>query len=201
MTIKTTIISYLALICLGYLVGSIANSILVAKLLRLQDPRTMGSKNPGATNMLRLAGKKWGVIVLLLDVFKGILPVYFAVFLSTPAWVVAAVAGAAFLGHLYPLYFYFKGGKGVATSLGIILVLSWQVLLCLLAVWIIVLVVSRYVSLASIVSSIAFPVFIYYWHLPWPSYLILALLMMSLIVWRHRSNALRIIKGAEPKLF
>lgn len=196
-----TILGYSVLIILGYLMGSISNSILLARLLQLQDPRSMGSKNPGATNMLRLAGKKWGVIVLLLDILKGLVPVLVAQWLKMPASIIAAVAGATFLGHLYPVYFGFKGGKGIAVSVGIIGAISWIVLLCLCCVWLLVVFVSRYVSLASVCAAIIFPVAVYYWQLAWPSYIILALTMMILIVWRHRSNLQRIKQGTESKLF
>lgn len=193
--------SYFLLIIAGYLFGSISMSIVVAKLLNLEDPRTVGSKNPGATNMVRLAGKKWGAMVLIFDVFKGMLPVYLTSYFLLPIWTIVMTAAATFLGHLYPIFFKFKGGKGVAVSLGILLVISWQVLLCVVATWLLVLCIARYVSLASIIASFSLPIWVCFWQLPWYTYGLLALFMACCITWRHRSNAKRILAGTESKLF
>lgn len=138
---------------MGYLVGSISSAVLVSRLFRLQDPREVGSGNPGATNVLRSGGKGAAALTLLGDVAKGVVPVCLAIQFSGAAPVIALTAIAAFMGHLYPLYFGFKGGKGVATAIGIYGALSWQLLAVFLVVWAATAAISRYSSLAALVAS------------------------------------------------
>ena len=177
---------------LGYLFGSISCAIIVAKLMGLDDPRTGGSGNPGATNVLRLGGKKAAIITLLGDVLKGLLPVIIAKALTDNPTVLALTAFAAFLGHLYPLFFGFKGGKGVATGIGAIIGLSPATAALLLLSWLVVALVTRYSSLAALVASALAPV--YAWWLGLPTPIVLAILLIAaMLFWRHRENISRVI--------
>ena len=141
------------LIPAGYLFGSISTAIIVCKLMGLPDPRTQGSRNPGATNVARLGGKKAAALTLAGDMLKGLLPVTIAHALGSDATILAGTALAAFLGHLYPVFFGFQGGKGVATALGVIYGLYWPVGLLTSAVWLIMAVLFRYSSLAALVAT------------------------------------------------
>ena len=184
---------------LGYLFGSISCAIIVAKLMGLDDPRTGGSGNPGATNVLRLGGKKAAIITLLGDVLKGLLPVIIAKALTDNPTVLALTAFAAFLGHLYPLFFGFKGGKGVATGMGAIIGLSPATAALLLLSWLVVALVTRYSSLAALVASALAPV--YAWWLGLPTPIVLAILLIAIMLfWRHRENISRLLAGNESKI-
>jgi glycerol-3-phosphate acyltransferase PlsY len=131
------------LILVGYLLGSIASAIIVCKIMGLEDPRTLGSGNPGATNVLRQGNKTAAILTLVFDLLKGTFAVLLAQFLTTETWVWASVAIAAVLGHLFPVFFNFKGGKGVATGFGVFIALSWQVALLLLATWLIIAAILK----------------------------------------------------------
>ena len=140
----------------AYLLGSVAFGIIVSKLFGLPDPRTVGSGNPGATNVLRSGKKMAAAFTLLGDVLKGWLPVWLALQSDMLMWVVASVGLAVFFGHLYPIYYKFKGGKGVATALGVMLALSPWLALAAIATWVVVFVVSRYSSLAAITACLLY---------------------------------------------
>jgi glycerol-3-phosphate acyltransferase PlsY len=183
--------------CLGaYLLGSLATAIFVSRALGLPDPRQAGSQNPGATNVLRLGGKKAAALTLLGDLLKGLLPVLLARLMGLPAWGVALVASATFLGHLYPVYFGFRGGKGVATTLGILFALSAYLGLATLATWLLVFAVSRVSSLSALVATIAAP--FYAWFLLGSASLRGLVIGLALwVLWRHRSNMQRLLRGQE----
>lgn len=192
----------------AYLIGSLSFAVLVSRVMGLSDPRTYGSNNPGATNVLRSGNKAAAVLTLLLDAFKGWLPVV-AVKWWGEAWglgdgTVALVGLAAFLGHLYPVFFGFKGGKGVATAAGVILAFNPWLGLASLATWLIIAVFFRYSSLASIVTAVFAPFFFLLgsgsvWEAPSAQVVSLALMGLFL-VWRHAENINRLIAGKESKL-
>jgi glycerol-3-phosphate acyltransferase PlsY len=180
----------------AYLLGSIAFGILVSKLFGLPDPRTVGSGNPGATNVLRSGKKLAAALTLLGDAFKGWFPVWLALQSGMLMWVVSAVALAVFLGHLYPVYHKFKGGKGVATALGVMLAISPMLGLAALLTWILVFAATRYSSLGAIVAAALAPVFAWL-LLPYKDYVATVLVMSVLLVWRHRSNIQKLLAGTE----
>ncbi len=180
----------------AYLLGSIAFGILVSKLFGLPDPRTVGSGNPGATNVLRSGKKLAAVLTLLGDAFKGWFPVWLALQSGMLMWVVSAVGLAVFFGHLYPIYHGFKGGKGVATALGVMVAISPLLGLATLVTWIVVFAIFRYSSLAAIMAAALAPV--YAWLLlPYKYYVMTVLVMSAWLVWRHRSNIQKLLAGTE----
>jgi glycerol-3-phosphate acyltransferase PlsY len=180
----------------AYLIGSIAFGILVSKLYGLPDPRTVGSGNIGATNVARSGKKMAAVLTLLGDVFKGWFPVWIALQSGMLMWVVSGVGLAVFFGHLYPLYHGFKGGKGVATALGVMLAISPLLGVAALLTWVLVFAVSRYSSLGAIVAALLAPVYAWY-LLPYQDYVIAVLVMSIFLIWRHRTNIQKLIAGTE----
>lgn len=180
----------------AYLIGSIAFGILVSKLYGLPDPRTVGSGNIGATNVARSGKKMAAVLTLLGDVFKGWFPVWIALQSGMLMWVVSGVGLAVFFGHLYPLYHGFKGGKGVATALGVMLAISPLLGVAALLTWVLVFAVSRYSSLGAIVAALLAPVYAWY-LLPYQDYVIAVLVMSVFLIWRHRTNIQKLIAGTE----
>src|SRR3989338_4336302 len=189
----------LLFIIAAYFFGSISSAIIVCKLMRLPDPRTEGSKNPGATNVLRIGGKGPALITLLGDVLKGVIPVLLAKWMGLDPIGLAGVTFAAFLGHLYPVFFEFCGGKGVATLLGCLLALFYPIAIAWMLTWIFIALIFRYVSLASILSSLFAPIYIWYFthHL---IYAFTFLLMGLLVTYRHRQNISNLIHGKERKI-
>ncbi len=184
------------LIAFAYLLGSISSAIVVCRLMGLPDPRGEGSGNPGATNVLRIGGKKAAAITLVGDMLKGLLPVLLAKLLGANAAVQALVALAAFLGHLYPLFFGFRGGKGVATALGVLLGLHWVAGLLTIATWLVIAKLFKISSLAALLSLAVAP--LYLWLLlPEKAVLVALLFMVALLFWRHRSNIRNLIQGTE----
>ena len=141
------------LIVLAYLFGSVSTAIIVCKVMGLPDPRSQGSNNPGATNVLRIGGKKAAAITLFGDALKGVIPVFIAKFTASNDAALALVGMAAFLGHLYPIFFQFKGGKGVATAFGVLATISWPTGLCLLASWLLIAKVFKISSLAALITA------------------------------------------------
>ncbi|WP_456413912.1 glycerol-3-phosphate 1-O-acyltransferase PlsY [Thiolapillus sp.] len=188
-----------ALVPFAYLLGSISSAIIVCRLMGLPDPRTRGSNNPGATNVLRLGGKKAAAITLLGDALKGLIPMLVAHALQAPPLLLALTALAAFLGHLYPVFFGFKGGKGVATALGTQFGLYWAVGLSVAAIWLFVAKVMNISSLAALVAMALAP-FVVWWFWPAPELVIMQLLMSILLFWRHRSNIQNLLRGREGKI-
>ncbi|EKU28715.1 glycerol-3-phosphate 1-O-acyltransferase PlsY [Alcaligenes sp. RM2] len=193
---------------LSYLLGSLPFAVIVSKIMGLQDPRTFGSKNPGATNVLRSGNKKAAVLTLLGDAFKG----WLAVFLTQQAisnwgWaptLLGVSAFFAFLGHLYPVFLGFKGGKGVATALGVILALLPWLALATAATWLIIAYVSRYSSLAAIISAVFAPLFYLLGaKVVWPMNASIATalaLISAFLLWRHQENIRRLMTGKESKI-
>ena len=183
----------------GYLIGSISTAVIVGRLMGIEDPRSKGSRNPGATNMLRLGGKKAGALTLIGDMLKGVLAVLLARFLDASVTVQAATACAAFLGHLYPLYFGFKGGKGVATALGVMLGLHWPAGLATILTWLLVASLFRISSVAALAAAALAPAY-FWWLRPEPSLLIALVGMTLMLYWRHRENIRNLIAGTEEKI-
>ena len=192
----------------AYLLGSLAFAVLVSKAMGLSDPRTFGSKNPGATNVLRSGSKAAAIVTLLLDALKGFVPVVlvkaFGDRYGLHEGTVALVALAAFLGHLYPVFFRFQGGKGVATFIGVVFGVHWLLGVATGLTWLIIAFFFRYSSLASLVSAVFAPV--YYllgdrlgWYAERP--VAVALFAMALLLaWRHRANIQRLLEGKESRL-
>ncbi len=203
----STVYSLLATVA-AYLLGSLSFAVIVSRAMGLNDPRTYGSKNPGATNVLRSGSKAAAVVTLLFDALKGWLPVVLVRAFGAPYGLgegtVALVGLAAFLGHLWPVFFRFEGGKGVATALGVLLGVSGWLGLATLLTWILIAFFFRYSSLASLVAAVFAP--LYYvlgGGVAWvaePSVGLAITVMSAMLVWRHRENIRRLIKGTESRL-
>ncbi len=199
---------FLGATLLAYLLGSLSFAVIVSRLSGLSDPRSYGSKNPGATNVLRSGNKAAAIATLLLDGLKGWLPVmlvrWFGADYGLGDGTVAAVALAAFVGHLYPVFFQFKGGKGVATAAGVLLGIDWVLGLATLATFGIVVFFSRYVSLASMAAAVFAPFFYLLgdraaWNVD--KAIVMALVAIgALLIYRHRENIGKLLKGTESKL-
>lgn len=183
----------------AYLLGSISSAVVVSRALRLPDPRVAGSRNPGATNVLRLGGRKAAAMTLAGDILKGVAPVLAARALTHDGRLIALTMLAAFLGHLFPVFFRFKGGKGVATALGALAAASPWVGLALAATWLVMALVFRYSSLAAITSALLAPVYVA-WLLPAPAYLYVTAAMSLLLLLRHRSNMRNLMTGKETRI-
>ncbi len=193
----------LAAVVLAYLLGSISFAIVVSRVAGLADPRSFGSKNPGATNVLRSGNKGAAAATLILDAFKGWLAVWLASTYGPRYGIdddgVAAVALAVFLGHLYPVFFGFKGGKGVATALGVLLALEWWLGLATAATWIAIAVFFRYSSLAAIVAAVFAP-FYYVLLVGFDAIAVTLIVMAALILHRHRPNIAKLLSGKERRI-
>ena len=193
----------LAAILAAYLIGSLSFAVIVSRGMGLSDPRTYGSGNPGATNVLRSGSKVAAIITLLLDALKGVVPVLLVQWFGAPHGLgegTAAAAGlAAFIGHLWPVFFRFEGGKGVATAAGAILALNPMLGLATLATWLIIAFFFRYSSLASLVAAVFAP---FYQLLIWGGgpVAVAVAVMGLLLIWRHSANIEKLLKGTESKL-
>lgn len=183
---------------IAYLIGSLSSADIVCKFLKLPNPRTQGSMNPGATNVLRIGGKTPALITLAGDMLKGFLPVLIGHIAGIGGFFLGLIAVAAFLGHLYPVFFKFKGGKGVATAAGVILALSPIVGVAAIISWLLVAVLFRYSSLAALVSAIAAPIFMLF--LGDKAYLLPTLIITAMLIWGHRGNIQRLRSGSESKI-
>lgn len=191
--------SHIILILAAYLVGSVSSGIICCKLMGLEDPRSSGSGNPGATNVLRTGSRKAAAITLLGDMLKGVAPVLLANYLGATPLVTAGVGLAAFLGHLYPAWYRFKGGKGVATALGVIFALSWLAGLATAATWLATFAVFRISSVAALAASALAPLYMFWFAgSAWLTATIA--LIAILIFWRHRSNIRGLIAGTEGRI-
>ncbi len=186
------------LVPFAYFLGSLSSAVITSRLMGLPDPREEGSKNPGATNMLRLGGKKAAIITLLGDLLKGVVPLVVAKALDAPYEVLAVVGLAAFIGHLYPVFFGFKGGKGAATALGVLAGYSWLVGLAALLTWLSVAYLSRISSLAALTAAALAPLYVWF-LLQSPVLTVATVLMCTVLFWRHKSNIRRILRGEESK--
>lgn len=191
------------IIIVAYLMGSVSFAVLMSKAFRLPDPRTYGSQNPGATNVLRSGKKMAAVLTLLGDAAKGWLAVWlvlhFAPHGDQALLLVAVAAMAVFLGHLFPVFLRFKGGKGVATALGVLLALNVWLGLAALATWILVALAFRLSSLAALSAALATPIYAVLLRLP-REYVVVAVLMSLLLIWRHKSNLQNLLAGKESKI-
>lgn len=190
----------IALIVIAYLLGSVSFAVLMSRLFHLPDPRTYGSKNPGATNVLRTGRKTVAVLTLLGDAAKGWLAVYLAQHfasrygLGSPTF--AAVALAVVLGHSYSLFLYFHGGKGVATTCGVLLALNIWLGMATLATWLVIFIISRISSLSALVAAVITPIYAFY-IFGWDSRSFAVLVLTLLLIWRHQSNIRNLIAGTE----
>ena len=192
----------------AYLIGSLSFAVIVSRLMGLNDPRSYGSKNPGATNVLRSGNKAAAVVTLVLDALKGWLPVVLVKWLGADyglgGGTVAAVGLAAFIGHLYPVFFKFKGGKGVATAAGVLIGISWVLGLATLATWLIVAYFSRFSSLASLAAAVFSPLYYLFgdraaWYVD-KRILMTLVVISALLIYRHRENINKLLKGTESRL-
>ncbi len=198
----------LAATLVGYLIGSLSFAVIVSRVMGLNDPRTFGSKNPGATNVLRSGNKAAAILTLLLDAAKGWLPVVLVKWYGKPYGLedgtVAMVGLAAFVGHLYPVFFKFVGGKGVATALGVLVGISGILGLATLATWVLMAYFFRYSSLASLAAAVFAPVYYIFgdgvaWYMS-KEILVATAVMSLLLVYRHAENIGRLVKGTESRL-
>lgn len=192
-------IPLLVLTLFAYLMGSLSAAIIVCKVMGLPDPRSQGSKNPGATNVLRIAGKKAAAITLLGDAAKGFIPVMIGQALALEQVQLGIVGLAAFLGHLYPVFFSFRGGKGVATAFGVFVGISWVAGLALLATWLVMAKITKISSASALTAALLAPV--YLWILTKDLPLVgICILISGLLIYRHRSNIKNLLSGSEGKI-
>ncbi|MEH6823366.1 MAG: glycerol-3-phosphate 1-O-acyltransferase PlsY [Motiliproteus sp.] len=196
MTIESSIPALLTLL-IAYLLGSVSSAVVVCQFLGLKDPRTLGSNNPGATNVWRTGSRLAGMTTLVADILKGALPVWLAQQLKLDNHIVALCGLCAMLGHLYPLYFRFRGGKGVATFLGACLALLPILALCQIGIWLLLAGLFRLSSQASLATAVATPILC--WWLT-PTYLPVLSLMSLLLIVRHRDNIRKLLQGNESRL-
>lgn len=191
-------ITTIIFIVIAYLFGSLSSGTIVCKLMGLPDPRTQGSNNPGTTNVLRIGGKWAALITLLGDALKGVIPVVLARLFHVEGIALGFVALGAFLGHLYPIFFKFQGGKGVATFFGTMFALAVPLGLALVVTWLIIALLFRYSSLAAITATILAPVYVIifqHYH-----YFIPIVVIAVLILWKHKANIKRLRFGTEGKI-
>jgi glycerol-3-phosphate acyltransferase PlsY len=181
----------------AYVLGSVSSAILICRAFSYPDPRTQGSNNPGATNVLRVANKAAAAAVLVFDILKGAIPTYLAYLANLPEFAIGLVALSACLGHMYPVFFQFKGGKAVATALGAMLPMGWYLALGLLSTWILVFRLSKYSSLAAIVTVTLAPIYTYFLK---PEFTLAVSMLSVLVILRHRGNVMRLIAGTEAEI-
>lgn len=186
----------LFLILLAYLLGSISAAIVTCRLMGIPDPRSEGSHNPGASNVYKIGGKKAAVFTLIGDALKGLIPVLIGRLLDLDQLSLSFIAFAAFLGHLYPIFFSFKGGKGVATAFGVFIVLNWQVALLILLTWLIIVKAFKLSALGALISALLTPI---YFYLLDGSLVFtgLSFIISIILIYRHKSNIINIINGTE----
>ena len=189
----------LTLIVAAYLLGSLSSAVIVCKIMGLPDPRKEGSNNPGATNVLRIGGKKAAAVTLLGDSLKGFVPVVTANLLDLAPLAVAAVCLAAFLGHLYPVFFGFKGGKGVATAFGVQFGLGWQIGVGVGVIWLAMAKLSNISSLSGLVAMALAPLVVWFFW-PAPALVAMQILMTLMLFWRHRANIKQLLEGTEGRI-
>jgi glycerol-3-phosphate acyltransferase PlsY len=189
---------FLIFALIAYLLGSICSAILVCKFMGLPDPRTEGSGNPGATNVLRLAGKQAACIVLIVDALKGFIPVILARMVGVEGFALGLIALVALLGHIYPVFFKFKGGKGFATAIGSLFGLNFLVGILGLITWGVVVYFTKYSSLGSIVTAILLPIYVLIFARI--GYFFPILIMAIILIWRHWENIERLRSGTENKV-
>lgn len=184
------------LFVIAYLLGSISSAILLSRIMGFPDPRSDGSNNPGATNVLRIAGKKAAFLTLVGDCLKGFAPVMLAHGLGADALTLALTAFAAFIGHCFPIFFQFRGGKGVATAIAGTVAFDWLTGAILIGVWLLFAKVFRISSLAAIVSFAILPAVVY-WRVPEIDVMAVFVAISLILIWRHRGNIRRLLQGTE----
>jgi glycerol-3-phosphate acyltransferase PlsY len=194
--VTSSTITIVGFLLFAYLLGSLSSAILLSKVMGFTDPRTGGSNNPGATNVLRIAGKKAAFFTLVGDCLKGLIPVLLAHWLLDDHFLVALTGFCAFLGHCFPIYFGFKGGKGVATALAVSVGYNWLAGASVIAIWLLFAKVFKISSLAAIVSFITLPALIY-WQESSLATTGIFMLMSSILIWRHKGNIQRLLQGTE----
>jgi len=188
----------LGMIILAYLCGSISSAIMVCRIAGLPDPRENGSGNPGATNVLRIGGKAAAAAVLIFDVLKGMLPVWLAYKFDVAPLYLGLTAIAACLGHIYPVFFHFRGGKGVATAFGAIAPIGWDLTGLMTVTWLLTVVLSGYSSLGAIVSALVAPFYVWWFK---PQFTFPVAMLSCLILMRHHDNIQRLWRGQETKIW
>jgi glycerol-3-phosphate acyltransferase PlsY len=188
------------LIFSAYLLGSVSAAIIVCKTLGLSDPRTGGSGNPGTTNVMRLYGKKAAFLTLVGDIFKGIIPVLLAKVIVNSEFIIAMCGLAAFLGHIFPIYFKFKGGKGVATLIGILFATHWLLGVSYIITWILTALIFRYSSLAALIAALPIPIYSYFIEHN-TQYTISFTVITIILFWRHKPNIYNLLNGKEDKIW
>ena len=195
----STQITYSVAIIIAYLVGSISSAILISRAMRLPDPRGLGSGNPGATNVLRTGNKKAAAMTLAGDLLKGLLPVLVGHWLQLDLDILCLIGLAAIFGHMYPIFYQFHGGKGVATTLGVLLGISWPLALIWTVSWISIAKLSGYSSLAALIATLLMPVSA--WLMDFPQVVVLLMISICvLIFWRHRNNIRNLLRGNESRI-
>ncbi|MDH2926409.1 glycerol-3-phosphate 1-O-acyltransferase PlsY [Lonepinella koalarum] len=182
----------------AYLIGSISSAILICRIANLPDPRTVGSNNPGATNVLRIGGRWAALTVLIFDILKGMLPVWAGYYLGLTHFELGMVALGACLGHIFPIFFKFKGGKGVATAFGSIAPIAWGVAGSMIGTWLLVFLISGYSSLSAVIAALLTPLYVWYFK---PEYTFPVALVCCLLIYRHHDNIQRLWRGQESKIW
>ncbi|PHM72092.1 glycerol-3-phosphate 1-O-acyltransferase PlsY [Xenorhabdus kozodoii] len=188
----------LGMIIFAYLCGSISSAILICRLARLPDPRQHGSGNPGATNVLRIGGKWAALSVLVCDVLKGLIPVWLAYKLNISPFYLGITAIAACLGHIYPIFFHFKGGKGVATAFGAIAAIGWDLMGLIAGTWLLTVLLSGYSSLGAIISALIAPFYVWWFK---PEFTFPVAMLSCLVLVRHHDNIQRLWRGQESRIW
>lgn len=183
----------------AYLLGSISSAVVIARIMHLEDPRNVGSKNPGATNILRYGGKTAAALTLIGDLLKGVVAVVVARLITDEPPVLASVGLLALVGHIYPVFFGFRGGKGVATGFGVWLALNFWVALALVVTWLAAAALFRYSSLSALIATALCPIYVWLILHQWP-YVALSIVMGALLIWRHRSNIEKLLAGKESRI-
>ncbi len=191
--------THILLTATAYLLGSVSSAIIVCRFMGLPDPRTQGSNNPGATNVMRIGGKKAAAITLFGDSLKGLLPMLVGHWMDAGANLLAAIGLAAFLGHLYPIFFGFRGGKGVATALGVQFGLYWPVGSSVAVIWLFVAKVLKISSASALVCMALAPVIVWYFTAE-PALILMQVIISVLLFWRHRSNIRNLLSGSEERI-
>lgn len=188
----------LGMIIFAYLCGSVSSAILVCRIARLPDPRENGSGNPGATNVLRIGGRVAAAAVLVFDILKGMLPVWLAYKLNVSPLYLGLTAIAACLGHIYPVFFHFRGGKGVATAFGAIAPIGWDLTGLMTGTWLLTVLLSGYSSLGAIISALIAPFYVWWFK---PQFTFPVAMLSCLILMRHHDNIQRLWRGQEGKIW
>lgn len=188
----------LGMIIFAYLCGSISSAVLICRLIGLPDPRRHGSENPGATNVLRIGGKAAALAMLICDILKGMIPVWLAYYLNIPPFYLGIIAISACLGHIYPIFFRFKGGKGVATAFGSIVAIGWGLSGVVAGTWLLTVLLSGYSSLGAIVTALLAPFYVWWFK---PEFTFPVAMLSCLILFRHHDNIQRLWRGQESPIW